>query len=222
MDNINQHITDAEELTAAFLGLNAYAGRINTVRTAIITQLRSLATNLNALASVYNKIGNIEGIDNSTLDLRTVYKTIYSTKRVDNEEITKAVRVLRDTIVEYLMNADANSIENTSTFVQKMSACVTYLGEFERYKNLDDGLSRFERVNLSQIYIILPNTTDEPGEAEAPPTTTLSAATTLTGADEDDPTADSEPELKEVSATEWNRLRKQDVATFPAFSPLNR
>lgn len=200
-----------------------YNMQIKSNVASISSSFESLISSYNALSYAYELIDTNETVNSGTIDLQNIYNTIYSTTDVSDDDVEQAIKDLQSIITSYLNQANTDNLDNES--LQNLSNCITYLGEFQKYKYLSGQLDAFEADVLSKVYVIeYPSTTSKATsdadstntESTAPESTTVSAieAETSTESGIDSTTLSVKPQVTRVSQESWNETRREDLGKF--------
>lgn len=202
---------------------NRYNMMLKNSASTISSYFESLIASENNLLQAYNLIDTNESINSGTIDLQNIYNTIYSTTDVSDDDVAQAIQDLQSIITSYLNQAHTDNLDNES--LQNLSNCITYLGEFQKYKNLSGQLDAFEADVLSKVYVIeYPTTTSKVAsdidstttdntvfESTTAPTAEVEVSTEL---DTDSTTSSIELQVTRVSQESWNETRREDLGKF--------
>lgn len=211
-ENLSQTITELNELKSALQSESAdldntesprdsYNIYIQTSVSSIKSYFAGLNTEVQALISVCENINNNKTINNRSIDLNKVYNTIYSTVNVSDNEVDNAINDLKSLISAYLDTNDTKDIDDT--MLQNLSSCITYLGEFQKYKDLSGKLDIFEKTVLSQVYIIeYESDIIKMNNQAFDSTTEISSETT------------TQSPIKTLDKDSWNKKRREDLNNF--------
>lgn len=200
-----------------------YDSALKTPISQFTSAFENLKNSFGILKNFYDGLSN-ENIQNSNLNLDNVYNTIYSTINIDDEKVSDAISDLKSIINAYINTYDTDAIDDD--ILSNLSTCITYLGEFEKYKNLDQKINDFESDVLQKVYVIEYETTTE----KSNDSTDISDNTAETVTEEnsndilqatsqissnDTTTKESESDrLNKISKTEWNKVRRENIGDF--------
>lgn len=200
-----------------------YNTMLKNSASSISSYFESLITSDNDLLRAYNLIDTSSAVNSGTIDLQNIYNTIYSTTDVSDEDVAQSIQDLQSIISAFLKQPNMDNTANES--LQKLSTCITYLGEFQKYKDLSNKLDAFEANVLTQVYVIeypstTSNTTSEAESTDAE--NTASESTTVPVAETEVPTeqgTDSTASLgnfavNHVKQDEWNEIRREHLGEF--------
>lgn len=202
---------------------NRYNMMLKNSAGTISSYFESLIASENNLLQAYNLIDTNESINSGTINLQNIYNTIYSTTDVSDDDVEQAIKDLQSIITSYLNQANTDNLDNES--LQNLSNCITYLGEFQKYKYLSGQLDTFEADVLSKVYVIeYPSTTSKAtsdtdstnAESTVPESTTVSAieAETSTESGTDSTTLSVKPQVTRVNQERWNEIRRENLGEF--------
>ena len=197
----------------------------NALRTPIsrfISAFESLKISFADLKSFYDGLSS-KNVQNSNLNLDNIYNTIYSTINVDDDKVKSAIDDLTLTINAYITTYDTDEINDE--ILSNLSTCITYLGEFDKYKKLDQKINDFESDVLQKVYVIDLETTTEKSNDEAESTEigeTSNQKQTITDkqitTDNVSTTGESKNNshnaLSKVNKDEWNEIRRENLGEF--------
>ena len=206
----------------------------NALRTPISEFTRVFETLKNSfedLKSFYDGLTN-EKIQNSNLSLNNVYNTIYSTINIDDDKVSEAIKDLKKIINAYI--SIYNTDEINDKILSNLSSCITYLGEFEKYKNLDQKIDNFESNVLQKVYVIEYETTTEASSDKLDITentsksendddssdvknTTTNTQIAIDNNDEitiETAEDNSVETLNRISKDKWNKIRRENLGEF--------
>lgn len=207
---LNSYIESLSNINDTFSTINT---PLQQAKASITIELNTLIKSYNDLKVVYDQIKEADLTTEAAISLQKVYETIYSPENVAEEDIDNAITDLKTIITEYLKNSE--TIDDK--VVQSVSACITYLGEFKKYQDLDNGLSDFERNILNQVYII--NVDSESINPEESGDSNLKSSNDenrVESTSESSTNTDSENIIlyNEVNYDEWKKIRREDMAQF--------
>lgn len=212
---ISSEIKTLNSYIKSLSNINDTLSWINTplqqAKASITIELNTLIKSYNDLKVVYDQIKGADLMTETTISLQKVYETIYSPENVAEEDIDNAITDLKTIITEYLKNSE--TIDNE--VVQSVSACITYLGEFKKYQDLDNGLSDFEKNILNKVYII--NMDSESTNSEGSDDSNFKSSNDENSFESTSSTnTDSKNSIlyNEVNYDEWKELRREDMAQF--------
>jgi len=200
----------------------------NALRTPIsrfTSAFESLKNSFADLRSFYNGLSN-ESVQNSNLNLDNIYNTIYSTINVDDDKVVNAINDLTLIINAYITTYDTDEINDE--ILSNLSTCITYLGEFDKYKKLDQKINDFENNVLQKVYVIDSETTTEKHNDNTETTikeevvndANQTATNTQKDIDKHDEIitevaeTNSDYALNKVSKDEWNEIRRENLGEF--------
>lgn len=203
-----------------------YDSALKTPISQFTSAFENLKNSFGILKNFYDGLSN-ENVQNSNLNFNNVYNTIYSTINVDDEKVSDAINDLKSIINAYINTYDMDDIDND--ILSNLSTCITYLGEFEKYKNLDQKINDFESNVLQKVYVIEYETTTEKSNEDVvksdSPTeksketnsTDVLQSTTQISSDEiatKEIENDSNYSLSRISKSEWNQIRRENLGEF--------
>lgn len=205
-----------------------YNGALRTPISTFTAAFESLGNSFSTLKNFYEGLSD-DNIQNSNLNLDNVYSTIYSTINVDDEKVSEAINDLKAIINAYITTYNTDEIDDD--ILTSLSTCITYLGEFEKYKNLDQKIDDFETNVLQKVYVIdyeIVVTSDDNVDTADNVTITEkeeniiddSQETTQIDTDDINKTTtqlnenNSDYSINKVSKTEWNQIRRENLGEF--------
>ena len=191
-----------------------YNERVNNSKNSLQGYTEQLSGSVNELRAVYNALDSDDAVTGSDIKLADVYKTIFAPQSVAVENVRRAHETLQNLIAQYLDSNTEAIDEATEGTLAQISTCISYLGEFEKYKTLDQGITDFENQRLNQVYLIQPDKPTIVGaETEEtttqPPTKVLEEATGSINTPEE-----YEVLFADVNKEAWNKNRREDMAQF--------
>lgn len=203
-----------------------YDSALKTPISQFTSAFENLKNSFGILKNFYDGLSN-ENVQNSNLNFNNVYNTIYSTINVDDEKVSDAINDLKSIINAYINTYDMDDIDND--ILSNLSNCITYLGEFEKYKNLDQKINDFESNVLQKVYVIEYETTTEKSNEDVVKSDSLTEksketnstdvlqSTTQISSDEivtKEIENDSNYSLSRISKSEWNQIRRENLGEF--------
>lgn len=202
---------------------NRYNMMLKNSASTISSYFESLIASESNLLQAYDLIDTNKSISSGTIDLQNIYNTIYSTTDVSDDAVEQAIKDLQSIITSYLNQDNTDNLDNES--LQNLSNCITYLGEFQKYKYLSGQLDAFEADVLPKVYVIeYPSTTSKATsdadstntENTAPESTTASAieSETSTETGTDSTTLYAKPQVTRVNQESWNEIRRENLGEF--------
>jgi len=205
IQTLNDHISSLDKINDTLEWINT---SLQQAKSSITSDLRTLIQSYDDMKAVYDQIKGANLTTGANISLQKVYETIYSPENIPEEDIDNAIADLKIIITEYLKTS--KTIEDD--IVQSISACITYLGEFKKYQDLDKGLTAFEKNTLNRVYIINPN-------SKVSEESVASDSVSLTVETSPESTSESSESKKnilfdEVTYDEWKKVRREDVAQF--------
>lgn len=194
-----------------------YNEALKTPISVFISSFESLKTSFDSLKSFYDGLSN-KNIQNSNLDLDNIYNTIYSTINVDDDKVVGAIDDLTLIINAYITTNDTEEINDE--ILSNISTCITYLGEFEKYKKLEQKIDDFENNVLQKVYVIEYETTTETMEnalgskKEKLDSTTTQMTGDNTKGKNTETISNSDDKLNKISKENWNEIRRENLGEF--------
>lgn len=180
-----------------------YNQSLQSAISAIKIDFLSLDTSVQSLISVCDKINSSTTISSGNVDLNKIYNTIYSTINVSDNEIEEAINDLKNIITAYLNTVDTTDFDDT--MLQNLSSCITYLGEFQKYKDLSSKIEAFEKNILNQVYVIEYNSIIDTSNEESNDTVFESTSETST---------QSTINITKLDTESWNSKRREELSQF--------
>lgn len=203
-----------------------YNNALKTPISQFTSAFEDLKNSFGILKNFYDGLSN-ESIQYSNLNLDNVYNTIYSTINIDDEKVSDAINDLKLIINAYISTNETDKINDE--ILSNLSTCITYLGEFEKYKNLDQKINDFESNVLQKVYVIEYETTTEQSnenvvksdstaeKSEETNSTDVLQSTTQINSDKistEEIKNDSNYSLTKINKSEWNQIRRENLGEF--------
>lgn len=186
-----------------------YDSALKTPISQFTSAFEVLKNSFGTLKNFYDGLSN-DNIQNSNLNLDNVYNTIYSTINIDDEKISNAINDLKLVINAYINTNETEDIDDE--VLSSLSTCITYLGEFEKYKSLDVKIDDFEEKVLKQVYVIEYETTTQAQESSTLEDETETSEKTKSELIEE--TSILTNNVINISTSEWNQIRRQNLGEF--------